>query len=179
MARQMIARAASCAGRVAWRASDRRTAAQSTSRPTDNSTCPGSDNGSPRRRLTKLVASVRVLLVAGFTSGISRVAAAEEVASRRVRERKATRRPQDDRRRRHSARRTAERAVAEAEQCVGERERRVADLRARLEDPAMYLAPDGAARAHRLGAELEEARIELEAAFAAWEAATRMLEGSG
>jgi ATP-binding cassette, subfamily F, member 3 len=107
------------------------------------------------------------------------VAAAEEEASRRVWERKATRRPEYDRRRQHSARRKAERAVAEAEQRVGERERRVADLRAQLEDPAMYLVPDGADRAHRLGAELEEARIELEAAFAAWEAATRALEATG
>ena len=107
------------------------------------------------------------------------VAAEEEEASRRVRERKATRRPQDDRRKRHSARRTAERAVAEAEQRVGQRERRVADLRTQLEDPAMYLAPEGADRAHRLGAELEQARIELEAAFAAWEAATRALEETG
>jgi ATP-binding cassette, subfamily F, member 3 len=107
------------------------------------------------------------------------VAAAEEEASRRVRERKATRRPEDDRRRQHSARRAAERAVAEAEQRVGERERGVAGLRAQLEDPAMYLAPGGADRARRLGAELEESRMELEAAFAAWEAATRALEAAG
>ena len=104
------------------------------------------------------------------------VAAAEEEASRRVRERKATRRPEDDRRKQHSARRTAERAVAEAEEHVAERERRVEELRAQLEDPALYLAPGGADRAHRLGAELEEARVELEAAFAEWEAATRALE---
>ena len=107
------------------------------------------------------------------------VAAAEEEASRRVRERKATRRPEDDRKRQHSARRTAERAVAEAEQRVGEGEQRVAGLRAQLEDPALYLAPDGAARAHRLGAELEEARVQLEAAFEEWEAATRALEAIG
>jgi ATP-binding cassette subfamily F protein 3 len=104
------------------------------------------------------------------------VAAAEEEASRRVRERKATRRPEDDRRKQHSVRRTAERAVTEAELRVAERERRVENLRAQLEDPALYLAPGGPERAHRLGAELEEARVELEAAFAEWEAATRALE---
>ncbi len=104
------------------------------------------------------------------------VAAAEEEASRRVRERKATRRPEDERRRQHSARRSAERAVTEAEQRVGRCERRVVDIGAQLEDPAMYLAPDGAERARQLGIELEEARAELEAAFAAWEAATRALE---
>jgi hypothetical protein len=59
---------------------------------------------------------------------------------------------------------------------VGEGEQRVADLRAQLEDPAMYLAPDAAERAQMLGAKLEEARVELEAAFAEWEAATRALE---
>jgi ATP-binding cassette subfamily F protein 3 len=107
------------------------------------------------------------------------VAAAEMEASRRMRERKATRRPEEDRRRRDSARRTAERAVAEAEERAAERERRVADLTAQLEDPAMYLAPDAADRARALGTELEQARTELEAAFAAWEAATQALEGTG
>ena len=104
------------------------------------------------------------------------VAAAEEVALRKVRERKATRRPEDERRRRHSERRTAERAVAEAERHVGERERRVQELRVRLEDPALYLTPDAAAEAQRLGVELEAARAELDAAFAEWEAATRVME---
>jgi ATP-binding cassette subfamily F protein 3 len=106
------------------------------------------------------------------------VAAAEEEALRKVRERKVTRRPEDERRRRHSERRTAERAVAEAERLVGERERRVEDLRARLEDPALYLTPDAATQAHRLGAELEAARAELEAAFAEWESATRAMEAA-
>jgi len=104
------------------------------------------------------------------------VAAAEEVALRKVRERKATRRPEDERRRRHSERRTAQRAVAEAERHVGERERRVQELRVRLEDPTLYLTPDAAAEAQRLGVELEAARAELDAAFAEWEAATRLME---
>jgi ATP-binding cassette subfamily F protein 3 len=107
------------------------------------------------------------------------VAAAEEQSLRKVRERQATRRPPDDRRRRHSERRSAERAVAEAERRVAERERRVEELRGRLEDPALYLTPEGAAQAHRLGAELETARAELEAAFAEWEAATRAMEAIG
>ena len=107
------------------------------------------------------------------------VAAREEEASRRVRERKATRRPDDDRRKPHSVRRTAERAVSQAEALVSERERRVAEPRNQLEDPALYLAPDGAERARLLGVELEAARIALEAAFAAWEEATRALEASG
>ena len=96
-----------------------------------------------------------------------------------MKERKATRRPDSDGRNRHSVRRTAERALADAEQRVEARERRVADLGAQLEDPALYLAPDGAERAHRLGAELEAARLELEAAFEEWESASRALEGIG
>jgi ATP-binding cassette subfamily F protein 3 len=104
------------------------------------------------------------------------VAAAEEEALRKVRERKATRRPEGERRRRHSELRTAERVVADAERRVGEKEQRVEELRARLEDPGLYLTPDAAAQAHRLGAELEAARAELEAAFAEWEAATRAME---
>jgi ATP-binding cassette, subfamily F, member 3 len=107
------------------------------------------------------------------------VAAAEEEASRRVRERKATRRPADARRKRHSVRRTAERAVAQAEERVGEQERRVAMLRAQLEDPALYLAPEGTDQARRLGAELEQARLALEWALGEWETATRALESLG
>jgi ATP-binding cassette subfamily F protein 3 len=107
------------------------------------------------------------------------VAAAEEEASRRVKERKATRRPDNDGRNRHSARRTAERALAEAERRVEARERRVADLGAQLEDPALYLTSDGAERARRLGGELEAARLELEAAFEQWESASRALEAIG
>ena len=106
------------------------------------------------------------------------VAAAEEEALRKVRERKVTRRPEDERRRRGSERRTAERAVAEAERRVGERERRVEELRARLEDPALYLEPDATSRAQRLGVELEAARADLEAAFAEWEEATRAMEAT-
>jgi len=104
------------------------------------------------------------------------VAAAEEEPVRKVRERKQTRRPDEDRRQQQSARRSAERAVAEAEALVEARERTVAALAAELEDPALYVAPDGAARATRLGAELEQARQALDQALAAWEHATRALE---
>ena len=38
--------------------------------------------------------------------------------------------------------------------------------------------PDAAAQAQRLGVELEAARAELDAAFAEWEAATRVMEGT-
>jgi ATP-binding cassette subfamily F protein 3 len=107
------------------------------------------------------------------------VAAAEEEALRRVRERKQTRRPDEDRKRQQSSRRTAERAVAEAETRVAEWEARVATLRAELEDPALYVTANGAARATTVGAELEAAKTELERAFAAWEAATEALGTAG
>ena len=104
------------------------------------------------------------------------VAAAEEEQVRRVRERKQTRRPDDDRRQQQSARRSAERAVADAEAQVEEWERRVTTLAQELEDPALYVTPEGAARAATLGAALEQARRSLEDALARWEAATRTLE---
>jgi ATP-binding cassette, subfamily F, member 3 len=107
------------------------------------------------------------------------VAAAEEEGLRKVRERKQTRRPDEDRRRAQSARRAAERAVADAEAGVGLHEARVAELRAQLENPDLYLTPDGAAAAARIGAELEVARQALDLAFAEWEAATRRMETAG
>jgi ATP-binding cassette subfamily F protein 3 len=107
------------------------------------------------------------------------VAAAEEEGLRRVRERKQTRRPDEDRKRQQSSRRTAERTVAEAEGRVAEWEARVAALRAELEDPALYLTADGAARAASVGAELDVAKSELDRAFAEWEAATEALGAAG
>ncbi len=107
------------------------------------------------------------------------VAAAEDEALRRVRERKQTRRPDEERKRQQSARRTAERALAEAEAQVASREARVVELRAQLEDPELYLTSEGAARAHLVGGELDRARQELDQAFERWEAATRALETLG
>jgi ATP-binding cassette, subfamily F, member 3 len=107
------------------------------------------------------------------------VAAAEEEGLRKVRERKQTRRPDEDRRRSQSARRAAERALADAEAGVERHEARIAELRAQLENPDLYLTPDGAAAAARIGAELEAARQALDLAFAEWEAATRRAETAG
>jgi ATP-binding cassette, subfamily F, member 3 len=101
------------------------------------------------------------------------VAAAEEEAIRKVKDRKQSRRelPEPDRRERD--RRRAERAVAEAEAEVTAWEERVELVRAALEDPHLYLTPDGARRASELGRDLEAARVGLEEAFARWESATR------
>ncbi|MDQ3223300.1 MAG: ATP-binding cassette domain-containing protein, partial [Gemmatimonadota bacterium] len=107
------------------------------------------------------------------------VAAAEEESLRRVHERKQTRRSDGGRKQQQSARRSAERVLAEAESCVAEWEAQVATSRAQLEDPGLYLTPEGASRATVIGRQLEEARRELERAFAQWEAASRVLEGFG
>jgi hypothetical protein len=45
----------------------------------------------------------------------------------------------------------------------------VAELGAALEDPSLYESVDGTRRAAELGAELETAKRELEAALARWE----------
>ena len=104
------------------------------------------------------------------------VAAAEAEGLRKVKERKQTRRPDDERQRQRSARRSAERAVAEAERAVSEWEQRVERLRAELEDPHLYLTADGSRRAAELGRELEAARGRLDEAFLRWEQATREAE---
>jgi ATP-binding cassette subfamily F protein 3 len=104
------------------------------------------------------------------------VAAQEAEALRKVKEKKQTRRRDDDGRRDEaSARRAAERAVAAAEREVAEWESRVAGLRARLEDPDLYLTADGTLQAGAIGRELKSAKAELERAFAQWEAAVRPL----
>src|SRR4051812_3832899 len=104
------------------------------------------------------------------------VAAAEAESLRKVKERKQTRRPDDERQRHQTARRGAERAVAEAEAAVNEWETRVAGLRGELADPHLYLTPEGGRHATELGRELETARGRLDEAFARWEAATRAAE---
>jgi ATP-binding cassette, subfamily F, member 3 len=106
------------------------------------------------------------------------VAAAEAESLRRVKERKQTRRPADDRQRKQTDRRTAERAVAEAEATVGACEARVAAVRAELEDPHLYLTADGGRRAAELGRDLEVAKAALDVAFNRWEAATRAAEAT-
>ena len=86
------------------------------------------------------------------------VATAEAEALRKVKDRKQTHRPDDERQRKATVRRTAERAVTEAERAVSDWEARVATLREQLEDPHLYLTAEGAKRAVDLGKELEVAR---------------------
>jgi ATP-binding cassette subfamily F protein 3 len=104
------------------------------------------------------------------------VAAEEEEALRKVKERKQSRRQAPEPDRRDRDRRRAERAVSEAEGEVSACEERVESLRAALEDPQLYLTQDGARRATELGRDLEAARRGLDEAFARWESATRSVE---
>jgi ATP-binding cassette, subfamily F, member 3 len=105
------------------------------------------------------------------------VAADEEVAIRKVKERKQSRREAPGPDRRERDRRQAEGAVSDAEGEVSAWEERVESLRAALEDPHLYLTQDGARRATELGRDLEAARRGLDEAFARWESATRSAEG--
>ncbi len=104
------------------------------------------------------------------------VAAAEEEAARRVKERERTRRQEQRARVDRSGVRAARRAVEETEAEVGRLEARVAEISAVLEDPGLYTTPDGARRATEVGAELDRARADLDAAFQAWAEATAELE---
>jgi len=102
------------------------------------------------------------------------VSAAEEQALRQVHERhrvarSATNDPRTELRR-------AQRELGEAEAAVAELEAQVARVVAALEDPALYTRPDGAARAHELGAQLETLKRELEAGLERWTQATEGVE---
>ncbi|HOX19825.1 MAG TPA: ABC-F family ATP-binding cassette domain-containing protein [Gemmatimonadales bacterium] len=107
------------------------------------------------------------------------VAAAEDESSRRVEERKRTRRGDDRAKDERAALRAARENLTAAEARVAAAERMVASLKEKMEDPALYATAEGGKRAARLGTDLEEARREFEAAFAAWEAATTGLEALG
>ena len=102
------------------------------------------------------------------------VSAAEEQALRQVHEhqRVAPKPKQDPRKELRRAQQELE--VAEAR--VTELESRVAQVVAALEDPALYTRPDGAAKAHTLGAELETLKRDLDAALERWTAATEQVE---
>ncbi|HKG93508.1 MAG TPA: ABC-F family ATP-binding cassette domain-containing protein [Gemmatimonadaceae bacterium] len=111
------------------------------------------------------------------------VAAAEEAAMGRMKEKQKVQRKQaagedvggrrDDGRR--EARR-AQRAAEDAERRAMELERRVSALTAEMEDPALYAKADGAQRAAALGVQLEAARRELDAALEAWNVASEEAE---
>jgi ATP-binding cassette subfamily F protein 3 len=106
------------------------------------------------------------------------VRAAEELALRRVAEKKRTARQveryaaADPRRQLRQARERMERAERE----VAELEALVSALTATLEDPELYTRAGGVEEANRLGARLEAIRSQLDLALTAWEEETTSLE---
>ncbi len=108
------------------------------------------------------------------------VKAAEEEALRRVKEKQKTpRREESGRDKPHAARnamRNAERRVRELESEIQALETRVDDLTKTLEDPELYTAENGVARATQLGVELDQLKRELERTLSEWTAASETLD---
>jgi ATP-binding cassette, subfamily F, member 3 len=108
------------------------------------------------------------------------VRAAEEVALRRVDEKKRTAARQERASangdaQRKSLRQARERATT-AEQKVSEIDGEISTLTATLDDPGLYTRPDGVEEAHKLGARLDVLRARLDKALATWEQETAALE---
>jgi ATPase subunit of ABC transporter with duplicated ATPase domains len=108
------------------------------------------------------------------------VRAAEEVALRRVDEKKRTARreertPVGGPDARKTLRQARERA-AEAERKVAELDGEVARITVALDDPELYTKRGGVEEAHKLGARLDALRARLDRALAAWEQETAALE---
>jgi ATP-binding cassette, subfamily F, member 3 len=106
------------------------------------------------------------------------VRAAEEVALRRVDEKKRTARREErpaspDTRRQL---RTAQDRAARAEREVAELEKQVSTLTATLDDPELYTRPGGVQEANQLGVQLDALRARLDAALSTWEQETTALE---
>ena len=106
------------------------------------------------------------------------VRASEEVALRRVNEKKRTARrderpaTQDPRRSMKQARELAEKA----ERAVAELEQDVSRITTTLDDPELYTRSAGVEQAQRLGVELDKVRARLDRALAEWEKDTAALE---
>jgi ATP-binding cassette subfamily F protein 3 len=106
------------------------------------------------------------------------VRAAEEVALRRMDEKKRTAR-RDERPASSEARRQlrqAQERAARAEREVAELEQEVTSLTTTLDDPELYTRPSGVEEANRLGTRLDALRTRLDAALATWEQETAALE---
>jgi ATP-binding cassette subfamily F protein 3 len=108
------------------------------------------------------------------------VASAEQESLRRVKERKATRR-RDEQRLGDTDRvalRDLRRRVEESEKEVATLEQRIQELTALLEDPALYTTREGTERAIQAGKQLDETRRQLDIAIEAWTTATERAESA-
>jgi ATP-binding cassette subfamily F protein 3 len=106
----------------------------------------------------------------------ARAHAAEADAEARLRGRAQGRRAQEAQKRTTSDVRSARRELQDAETRVHGLEARVEELTAQLHDEGMYGTAEGALEAARIQTELESLRLEVEAAYARWAAATEDLE---
>jgi ATP-binding cassette subfamily F protein 3 len=104
------------------------------------------------------------------------VRAAEEVALRRMQEKKKTARRDDGVRDERNQIRAAQRRVADLEAEIQRLEARTETLTRELEDPALYTRADGVQRASELGAELDELKTRLERALEDWGTATEAFD---
>ncbi len=102
--------------------------------------------------------------------------ASEAESLRRAQEKQRTQQRSSGSDRGRSQARDARRAVEKAERGVATAETRVASLTAELEDPTLYVDAGGAARAAKLGRDLERARRQLDAALAEWAVASEAAE---
>jgi DNA repair exonuclease SbcCD ATPase subunit len=108
------------------------------------------------------------------------VRAAEEVALRRVDEKKRMASKQDRSAasgdtQRKSLKQARERA-SEAERKVSEIDGEITTLTTTLDDPELYATPAGVEQAHKLGARLDALRARLDKALSTWEQETAALE---
>ncbi len=115
--------------------------------------------------------------VAAEREHAARVQAAEEVAVRRVQEKKKTARREEATRDSKNSVRKAQREVETLEGRVQELELRIASITRTLEDPELYTTPDGVRQATTMGTELEVLKAQLEGALEAWTAASDTLAG--
>jgi len=106
------------------------------------------------------------------------VRASEEVALRRVNEKKRTahREARPNHEDPRKALRTARERADKAEREVAELEGEVTRVTKTLDDPELYTRANGVQQAQKLGTELDKLRVRLDRALAAWEKETASLE---
>jgi ATP-binding cassette subfamily F protein 3 len=104
------------------------------------------------------------------------VKATEEVALRRVQEKKKTARRDEPSRDVRNALRSAKQRVTDLEAKIEDFEARIESLTAQLEDPELYTKSTGVDRAKELGVELDRLKRDLERTLDEWGAATEALD---
>ena len=104
------------------------------------------------------------------------VALAEQEALRRVREKKATQRRQDNIEESRASLRDARRQIEQAEREIESLESRVTELTKLLEDPELYTSREGTEKSLVAGRELEDVKRKLDAAIERWTNLTERAE---